>query len=215
MFASDRDLLSIEPGLLRMVGWLGQTVARSSDASIDSSGLALTASDGDFVSAGVDAGYIVLVGNIGYEVLGAGSSTQLVISRVRASASDPGIPGESGSGLDMRVVTFRPQIGIAHREILRMGGIEEGEASGEGVVSEGMVTNAADLRLLEATRALQHVFAAAAASGGQDESLVMKAERYGQMFEQERQRVRIEIDLDWDGVADAARSVSMFRMRRA
>ena len=114
----------------------------------------------------------------------------------------------------MRVVTFRPQIGIAHREILRMGGIEEGEAGGEGVVSEGMVTNAADLRLLEATRALQHVFAAAA-SGGQDESLVMKAERYGQMFEKERQRVRIEIDLDGDGVADAARPVSMFRMRRA
>ncbi len=215
MFASDRDLVIAEPGLLGEVGWLGQEVARSTVAAIDSSGLLLTAADGAFTSAGIGAGYVAQVDRTTYEVISVSGATLMLISKIRASESELPIPGTPGSGLALGVMTFRPQIEMVHRQVMRMGGIEVDGTEGEGVVTESAILNGDDLRALEVFGALHLVFAAASAGGMQGNASQEKASAYRDRFEQERRRVGIRVDLDGDGIGDAVRRLTVFRFARA
>src|SRR3954470_14123560 len=68
MFASDRDLLAMEPNLFRDVGWVGQRLV-SGTGGVAGTTLTLTAQDVDFEDGGVGAGCVVLVDGAPYEVL--------------------------------------------------------------------------------------------------------------------------------------------------
>ncbi len=216
MFASDRDLLVLEPRLFHDVGWSAQTLVNSASAgSINAAGTTLTVTGVDFVALGVEAGFVALVAGSPFEVLARLSATQLSVSRPRAHPDDAPIPGVAGSGLAVLVQSFRPQVGIVHGQVLRALGLAQGDEPGDASrPTEAQVTNPQDLALVEALGALHLVFASAAALVSDNSLQWVKAQMYRQRFAEERARVAAEIDLNNDGAPDAVRRMSVLQMVR-
>lgn len=213
MFASDRDLLVVEPNLFRDVAWLSQRVLRGT-GSISGTTLTISAADGGFDTAGVGPGSVVVVDGVSYEVIERLSATQATISRPRPGALDPVLPPAAVSGKDTWVMTFSPQIAAVHGDILaRLGVRAEGDETGDGP-AESAITNPAALARLEVLGTLAMVWGAAAALQGQGSPAAERAEWYRARFARERESVSVRLDLDGDGQVDAARHLGSTRMVR-
>lgn len=211
MFATDRDLLVLEPNLLRDIGWAGQRLVKGT-GDVSGTTLTMTSQDVGFELAEVGPGHVVVVGGVAYEVLDTISNTQLTISRVRASAEGAALPPSPTAGAAVEVMSFRPQVAIVHAQVLRMLGIEPDEPA--GVIGEESITNGGSLALFEALGALHLVFAAASALAGAESPAAIKAGMYRDRFALERGRVAARIDTDGDGVADATRRPSVVQLVR-
>lgn len=195
-YASDRDLLVLEPRLFVDLLWVGQ---RLYEGEVSSSGTVLTAASGGLDAAGVGAGHVVTVGGASYEVVERLSDAELSVSLLRATASAPlvapgGASGVSGTG---RVMTFSPQIELVHAQVLAMAGIEDA----------AVVTDPSRLVLIEALGALHLIYASASAGSGRD-SMGDRASMYRGRFGAERARVRLMLDLDGDGEAETERRLN-------
>jgi hypothetical protein len=212
MFADDVDLVRLEPGLFSQAAWSGQRWFTGT-ASITSGLLSLT-SAGDLTSRGIGPGWVVLVAGVPYEVLAVVSATQLAISRVREPGAAPIVPLDQPSSA-IEVISFRPQIGIVHRQVLRSLGIEPDGPLVEGDLGASAVQNPDGLRLLVALGALHLIFRAAAALAPGGSPLTMRADFYAIRFSDERMRVVARLDTDGDGVADATRRPSVATLVRA
>ncbi|RMH11874.1 MAG: hypothetical protein D6695_08120 [Planctomycetota bacterium] len=212
-FATDRDLLVLEPALFREVSWLGQRLVSGTGSA---SGTALTMSSQDvlFDAAGVGAGHVVLVNQTAYEVIDRVSSTVLTISRLRESSQDVPIPVAGASGAEVVVATFGPQIAMVHRQVMRMLGIEPDAEPVQGEVSEASIINASVFARLEALGALHVVYAGSSSALGPDTPHAKKAEFYRMRFGDERQRAAAMIDLDGDGQPDAVRRLNIIQLMR-
>ena len=209
MFADDRDLLFLEPMLFRDAGWLGQTLARGTASA---TGTILSAFENDFVSAGVGAGHVLVLGGASYEVVERLSAVTLRISRLRADVDGPELPVQSVTDAEMRVVTFEPQLAVVHRQLLHMLGLSE--SPGDGELGESAVTNPEDLRRIEVLGALHLVYSAASSAGDPGGAWAMRARMYRDRFGAERHRVAAEIDSSGDGGADAMRRLNVSRFVR-
>lgn len=207
-FATDRDLLAIEPNVFRDVAWLGQRLIKGT-GDVAGTTITLTTFDHDLISAGVAAGAVVLIAGVAHEVLSVTDAAHAEVSKARAGADDPAIPADAGTGLEIVVSTLRPQIEMVHREVLRLAGIDV------GVPGEADVTNGDALILLEAYGALHIAYAAAGALSGADSHLAARAAMYAALVGRERARARVEIDLDGDGLPDATRRLNVVRPLRA
>ncbi len=212
-FATDRDLLVLEPGLFRDVGWSAQRVVEASGVSV--SGTTLTSAGSDFVAAGVTAGHVALVNGAPMEVAARLSATQLTVSRLREEASGSAIAPGAATGATLVVMTFRPQLSVAHGQVMRMLGIEPGSAAQVGGVGEGSIVNPGSLTRVVALGALHAILASASAMVGETSAMWEKARMYRERFEEERRRVAAQIDLNGDGVADATRRMNVLRLTRA
>ncbi|GIK18673.1 MAG: hypothetical protein DYG93_06475 [Leptolyngbya sp. PLA2] len=210
MFARDRDLLTLEPNLLRDVGWAGQRLVRGTGGAAGTT-LAMSSQDAGFDAAGIGAGNIVLVDGTAYEVIERTTPASLVISRLRAAESDPLLPASPVSGVPVEVMTFRPQIALVNAQTMRMLGIDPESGDGPG---EASVTNPWAMRLLVSLGALHLVYAAASALAPAGSPLRDRAEMYRERFAAERQRVAARIDTDGDGEADAVRRPSVLLLER-
>jgi len=211
MFASDRDLLVYEPRLFDEVAFASQTVLTATDGGIALDGVTLTVSGADFAALGVDAGWVVVVDGVAAEVIERVSATVLTISRLRASVGDAAMPLVAGTGLSVRVGSFRPQIGVVHEQVLCSLGI--GSTLGE-MLDESSIVNAAALKRVECFGALYLVFSGAAALVGYDAVLWQKAQMYLARYGSERVRVSALVDTDGDGVADATRRMNVMQFVR-
>ena len=201
MFASDRDLLTLEPNLLRDVGWAGQRLVRGTGGAAGTT-LAMSSQDVGFDAAGVGAGNVVLVDGTAYEVIERTTPASLVISR---------LPASPASGVPVEVMTFRPQIALVHAQTLRMLGIDPESADAPG---EASVTNPWAMRLLVSLGALHLVYAAASALAPAGSPLRERAEMYRERFAAERQRVAARIDTDGDGQPNAVRRLNVLMLER-
>jgi len=213
MFAQDRDLLVLEPTLFRDVGWVGQRLVKG-NGSISGTALSASSSDNDFAAAGVGAGHVVSVEGIGYEVLSRASATVLEISRARGSLDDTAVPPTPDTSTTFQVVTFGPQLGVVHRRVLEMIGIEADAPEDPDVLGEDAVVNPDSLRVVEALGALHLIWSSAAASGGPDSPQGRRAEQYRRRYEAERRRAAALLDTDGDGLADATRRLNATRFVR-
>ena len=173
MFATDRDLLVLEPNLFRDAAWVGQRMSRGV-GSITGTMLSIPTPDVALDQAGVDAGNVVTIGGASYEVIERLSDTELTISRLRNGASWPPLPPMPVSGVEAVISTFSPQIAIVHAQVLRMLGLQP--ASPEPP-DEGCITNPADFVLLESLGALHLVFAAASSLSAQSSVGICGASR--------------------------------------
>lgn len=214
MFATDRHLLILEPSLVRDIGWAGQRLVKGV-GDIAGTTLTMTSQDVDFVAAGIDAGQIVVVGGVVYEVIQVLAEDELTISRMRASGDGAVLPPSPVAGAAVEVPTFAPQLSMMHAQILRMLGLDPDEPAIDGAISEASITNPESLALFEALGALHLIFSAAAALAGEASPAAFKARLYRERFAGERGRVAARIDTDGDGVVDATRRPSMIQLYRA
>lgn len=208
MFATDIDLLVIEPSLFAEVGWSGQ---RTVSAAGTLSGTTLTFASVDLVAAGVEAGCVVLMNGVPLEVVSRTSSTVLSVSLVRWGRTGPAIPPVGLTTGACEVYTFRPQAAVAHRIVLRMLGLSESTppatvpGSDGPPLGESALLNSADAATLEALLTLHTVYASAGSLAPVGSGLGAKAEQYRRRAGAERARLSALIDTNADGVADATR----------
>ena len=214
MFATDRDLLVLEPSLVRDVGWVGQRLVKGS-GDIAGTTLTMTSQDVGFDDVGVEAGGVVVAGGVVYEIIERQGVDTLTISRMRGSTDGDLLTPSPVDGVSVEVPTFGPQLAMVHGQVLRMLGIDPDGAAGIGEVTESNITNPGALVLLESLGALHLVFAAAAALASDNSPAAYKAGLYRERFALERGRAAVRVDTDGDGVADATRRPSVVQLVRA
>ncbi len=208
MFASDRDLLILEPGLYRDVKWNGQRLL-SGVGDLD--GTTLTLLTGSFTESGIDAGHVVLIDSVPMEVVSVQSSTSATVSIMRGDTDSVAVGGKDVAAAVVEVFTFEPQISIVHRQVLSMVGIDVDDPDGLG---ESAVTNPGALVVLEALGALHLIYASAGAPGRGGEAYLERAKVFQQRFSMQRGHVTAMIDLDGDGIAETRRHPNSFLLSR-
>jgi len=216
MFATDRDLLALEPSLFTDIRWAAQTVLDSAPATLSAGGLTLTIPGVDLAQRAVQPGMVALLDSLPVEIIAVDSPTMLTISRPRPRADDPPIP-VLRTPLAVGAVTihtFGAQIGIVHDQLLRALGIEPGAPAHPGIVTESAITNPRALAHVEALGALHIIFAAASALANEESLAWHKARLYRERFSHERRTVAAAIDLDADGIAEAVRRISTVQLNR-
>ena len=208
MFAMDRDLLVIEPGLFREVLWNGQRLLSGTG---DLSGTTLTLTGGSFTDGGIAAGHVVLIDSVPMEVVSVQSATDATVSIMRNDVQSNVVPGKDVTGAVVEVFSFGPQVGIVHRQIMSMIGIDMDDPEGLG---DAAVTNPGAMVVLESLGALHLIYASAGAPGRGGEAFLDRAKLYQQRFSMERGGVVAFIDLDGDGVAETRRHPNSFVLIR-
>ncbi len=150
-FATDRDLLALDPNLFFEIAWDAQRRVTSDNAQL-TSGL-LSAPGVDFADAQIDPGFVAILDGSALEVSLRPSPATLLLSHLRARADDPElIPGDI-AGAKLRISTFQPQIELAHHELMQSLDIDE--------TQESSITNPRDVALLEAAMTLRRIYDAA------------------------------------------------------
>lgn len=209
MFATDRDLLVIEPNVFRDLFWVGQRLTRGV-GSVSGTTLTIASPEVAFDAANIGAGNVACVNGVSYEVTARLSATTLTISRVRAEGSTANVPPTAVSGVECWIATFGPQIEMVHRQIVRMAGIVPGVGPyPHGEIGEGAITNASELVRLEALGALNLIYSGASAGAAMDAPAARRESLYRRLYGEERARVRVEIDTNGDGIADAVRGLNV------
>ncbi len=206
MFASDRDLLVLEPTLLLQAAFAAQTVLRGA-ASITEGQLRFAGAN--LAAAGVQEGMLAMVGTAGaaisMEIVSIDSDERATVSLLRSSASEPVRPVPDVPETTSVVVTFEPQRAVVHGLVLRMLGLSAGTTPPSGPLAEDRVKNASELALLESLGSLHLIYSAASALTGPGSPAGARAEMYRERFSRERWRAEARVDTDGDGVADAVR----------
>ena len=208
MFAKDRDLVVLEPGLHKDVAWMGQRLIYTFGSLV---GTQLTIDSGSLIDAGIGPGYVIVFDGAVLEVVSVESATQATVSLMRADLSSNAIPGIDASNRRVEVYGYGPQLEIVHRQVLGMIGIDVDDPDGIG---EAAVTNPGGLVRLEALGALHLIFAGAGAPGRNGLKFDQRAKMYRERFTAERERVVAMIDLDGDGIADVSRRPNSFVLER-
>jgi hypothetical protein len=216
-FATDRDLLALEPNLFRDVAWSAQTRLSASDATIAST--TLTSASSNFTGAKIAPGMVALVNDAPLEVLSVDSDTTLTISRLRDTIHDDAVPPlPVASDGALRIATFGPQRAIVHRQLLAALGLDPAPVDEEDDPSRphaGNVVNTHDLALIESLGALHLILSSAAALVGESSTLWTRAALYRDPFDHARRRLGAHLDLNSDGVADAIRHITVMHLTRA
>ncbi|MFT3687065.1 MAG: hypothetical protein QM783_19440 [Phycisphaerales bacterium] len=215
MFATDLDLLTFDPALFGDVTWIAQ---RLLSASGTLSGTTLTITTADLAAQGVDAGCVVLMSGVPLEVVERLSTTTLRVSLIRWGRAGPVIPPVGLTAGPCEVRTFRPQIALAHRQVLRLLGLADIDADTGGQVgqtlSDTRVTNPGALSMLEALCALNIIYAAAATGAPANSPIADKARQFAARAAAERTRIAALIDTNGDGTPDATRRPSVIPLLR-
>lgn len=211
MFARDRDLIVFEPNLFRDLAFAAQTLA-SGLANIAGTTMDVD-SDPTLEDRGVTTGHMVVVDQVPYEVLERVGTTEVTVSMIRPSITDPIIPPPKMNDRPAYVPTFAPQLALAHRQVLALVGIDP-DSPVPGTPAAGSVTNPRELVRLECLGALHLIYAAASAAGGEGGPLAQRARMYRERFARECGRVTAHLDLDGDGLPDTARRPAVSYLAR-
>jgi hypothetical protein len=209
-FSTDRDLLAIEPAVFQDVPFAAQKRLQVSDATV--AGTMLTSASADFVTAQVDAGSVVLIGGVAFEVVSRTDANTLGVSLPRTRVTDPAIPGGDGTDLEVIARTFAPQAELVHDGLLRLIGIDPEDADAE--LTQASVLSVALMARIEALGTLEMVYAGAASLAGDNDTLLMKAGEYRRRFGQACASAVVALDTDGDGLADRRVPLGVARFTR-
>ena len=214
-FATDRDLLMLEPNLFVDVPFLSQQRLRVTDGVL--SGTTLTSVTADFSAARVEAGSVVLIGRTGemavaHEVIGCPDAHTLTVSLPRSAVGDPAIASRSGTGLEVTVRTFTPQAALVHNVLLQM--LELDPVSAVPGQGEDAIVSLSVMSRLEVLGTLEQIYTAAAGLLGDSSNLMRKAKFYQERFASGVRKATVLLDLDGDGYADVRRRLDVVNLVR-
>ncbi|MEM7627279.1 MAG: hypothetical protein AAF333_16910 [Planctomycetota bacterium] len=210
-FSTDRDLLALEPTLFHDVPWAGQQRADVEDAYL--LGHHVTSGSADFATSQTEAGAVVLIDRVAYEVVSRESANTLTVSRLRTRLADPPIPGDEGGPLSLTARTFAPQAALVHDGLLRLLGIDPDDDAPDALTEDAVVSVSVMARL-EALGALERVYSGAAALTGDNRMLIYKAGEYRRRFRHATARASVLLDTNGDGHADVRRRLGVVRFHR-
>lgn len=208
MFAQDRDMLAVEPHAFTDALWAGRRLA-SGSAGVSGTILTTTSATAGFIEARAQAGQVIVFNGVPLEVVSVTSATVVEVSRLRVSVDDDPLPPAGVSSAAFTLVSFAPQLGIVHRQLMGMLGLDRQDGPGpEAVIDPEPLAHA------EALGALHLVYAAASALSGPSSALGARAAMYADMFSRARQSLAVGLDLDGDGVVDATRRPALVHLVR-
>ena len=205
MFATDRDLLVIEPQAFARLAWLGQRVL-SGTGSV--SGTALTVTGATFASRGIGVGSVLLLAGVPVEVVAITGASTATVSIARAGVNDPAIATGLSGSVAVAGFTFGPQIALAHRQVMRMVGVDP-DGVVPGSVVPGQVKNPREVAWLEALLALRLIYAAQATAVGHEAHMDRSLRLLDDRLRSAVGELRVLIDTDGDGLADVVRVVGV------
>jgi len=221
MFATDRDLWILEPRLFDDIAFSAQARLLNAPCTVTSGSTQLTFTGIDLEALALTPGMVIAVAGYGrFEIVEVLSSTALAVSRLRPSSDAPPIPipVSDTTAVSATVLSFAPQLDLAHRSLLALLGIDPGPAPESplpGTVYASQITNPSALVRAEALAALHLIYAAASALTPSGSLHTDRAEMYAQRAAAERNRITAHLDLNNDGLPDTTRSPSTTRLRRA
>ncbi|MFG0305682.1 MAG: hypothetical protein ACF8Q5_05655 [Phycisphaerales bacterium JB040] len=210
-FATDRDCVALEPGVIGEAAWAGQRVL-SGSGSVSGTTLTLEPGGVTLAQAGIAPGHVVVVGGVTLEIVSVESDLGATVSVLRGGVEEPAVPPGDIGASPVEVHSFAPVLETVHRQVLRMAGIDPDDT--EGLLTEADVLNPGALRELEACGALHLIYSAVAAAGPIGGAMEKKANAWRDRFWGERSRARVLLDLDGDGEADASRRLNAARFVR-
>lgn len=207
----DRDLLIREPSLFLDAGGAATSILSAADGVIAST--TLTSASSDFVTLGIGFGHVVVVNGEALEVVSRTDANNLVVSKARASITDPQISPGDGSALNLEVLTFTRLIAEVQAWVLGAFGIDA--ADPVTPLDETAILNPEEVESLIALRVIAQAFAAASALAPTDASLSQRATLYADLAAEARRQAKAVIDLDGDGIADATRHLDVVTLTRS
>ncbi len=221
MFATDRDLWILEPRLFDDIAFSAQARLVNQPCTVASGSTQLAFTAVDLESLALTPGMVIALAGYGrFEITAVVSPTTLAVSRLRASSDAPAIPipVPDDTAASATVLTFAPQLDLAHRSLLALLGIEPGpppESPLPGTVYASQITNPHALVRAEALAALHLIYSAASALAPNGTLHTDRAAMYADRARAERTRINAHLDLNADGLPDTTRSPSATRLRRA
>lgn len=201
-FSTDRDLLAYEPKVFNEVSFGTQTRVSVSDGVV--SGTTLTSASADFEAAQVDAGDVVLIADVGCEVISRTDANTLEVSLPRAELADAAIPPGDDSALTVVAQTFANQATVVRRMLLEQLGLDPDETD-----VEDKVVTLSMMNTLETLGTLARIYTGAVVIGADNVDVLLKAKDYHDRFDATCRVASIELDLDGDGLADAVREMGV------
>jgi len=205
-FATDADLLAIDPGVFIDLPLTGQEKLRIIDGALTDTALSSATGGFDALAAGDVA---VIRSN-------ASDVTAVAIASVEGPqtltlASRP-IGLAATTGLTVVVRTFAPQAEATAAELLAAVGVDP--ADPDQPLDATAIVSTALMRRLEALGTLSRAYEAALRVGGGEESLREKGERYERRYRAGLRSARVLIDADGDGEAEVWRTPGVLGWRR-
>lgn len=210
-FATDRDLLILEPNLFRDLPFVSQQRFTSTDAELTNA--SLSSASANFTSLGVTTGDVVLVNDQPLEVLARNHATTLSVSMIRNRITDAAIVPADVSEATLVVRTFGPQITLVHDMLMAMLSIDRDDP--DALLGEDAITSTQTMTQLETLATLERIFSAAQALTGDNETVTAKARHYHHAFRQVRVAAYVQIDSDGDGTADTIQQPGIGKLTRS
>ena len=207
----DRDLLIREPSLFLDASSVATSVLSATDGIVSSG--TLFSSSSDFETPGIEFGHVVVVNGEALEVISRTDQNRIVVSKPRLLSTDTDIEPDTGSSLNLEVLTFTRLIAEVQAWVLGAFGIDASDPVTP--LDETAILNPEEVEPLIALRTLARAFAAASAIAPTDSSLSQRATLYAGLAAEARRQAKAVIDLDGDGIADATRHLDVVSLSRS
>jgi hypothetical protein len=210
-FATDIDLLRWEPTLFDDAAWASQTLLAGTGTL---AGTTFTIDAGSLIEARAAAGHVLRLAGGSYPIVAIGSATTLTVSVLYDALFDEGgtpVAPPAGSDLEFSIRTFSPQLRVVSDVLRQAAGIVPGTSDEERMD----ILNPAALRRPCALGALQMIYSALAAAGGEEAAyLAIRADLYERLYQRALRAAQVEIDTDNDGRANIRRPLSVLALQR-
>lgn len=208
---TDRDLAVIEPGVFTAASGAATNLLAAADAAV--TGTTLTSATSDFAALDITLGHVLVFDGDVLEVVSRLATTQLEVSRPRASTTGDKITPTPASDKTIKIITFARLIGLTQAGLLAALGIATDDPAQPLTIDD--VLNPEPLANLIALRTLERAFGIALSLDPESASLDARRAQYAARANEAAAATAVLLDVDGDGEPDEIRHVQIAVLQRA